>query len=102
MKIHFAFVVPPAHGHVNPTLPLVDELTRRGHRISYATAESFLPQAEDAGAQRVALPGEMDPSVLPRGKLTAGALVRMLRHLLADARRSFPVLAEHFQRDRPD
>ena len=104
MKRHFAFVVPPAHGHVNPTLPLVEELTRRGHQVSYAAAQSFLPQAEDAGAQPVALPGEMDPGILPQRKLTAEALVRvpLSRAVVLDARRSFPVLAEHFQHERPD
>lgn len=37
MGKHFAFVAPPAFGHVNPTLPLVEELVSRGHRVSYAT-----------------------------------------------------------------
>ena len=29
----------PAHGHVNPTLPVVRELTRRGHSVRYYEVE---------------------------------------------------------------
>jgi len=31
MSKHLVFVVTPGHGHVNPTLPLVEELVARGH-----------------------------------------------------------------------
>jgi len=27
----------PGHGHVNPTLPMVAELTRRGNEVIYRT-----------------------------------------------------------------
>ncbi|MBQ6644607.1 MAG: hypothetical protein IJH84_26755 [Saccharopolyspora sp.] len=45
-----AFAIIPAHGHVNPTLPLVEELTRRGHRVSYLTGEAWQGPVEAAGA----------------------------------------------------
>ena len=35
MDRHLAFVSLPAHGHVNPALPVVAELVRRGWRVSY-------------------------------------------------------------------
>jgi len=50
---HLAFVGLPAHGHVNPTLPLVAELVRRGWRVSYATGERFRADVEKAGATLV-------------------------------------------------
>jgi MGT family glycosyltransferase len=40
----------PGHGHVNPTLPLVAELSRRGHRITYFVTEGFRTGVEVAGA----------------------------------------------------
>ncbi len=40
----------PFHGHINPTLPLVEELTRRGDRIIYYSSEAFRPAIEQAGA----------------------------------------------------
>jgi len=39
--MHISFITAPAPGHVYPTLPLVQELTRRGHRVSYATSPAF-------------------------------------------------------------
>ena len=43
----------PAHGHVNPTLPLVRELTSRGHRVltQQALTEHTLEFAFRAAAE---------------------------------------------------
>jgi MGT family glycosyltransferase len=63
------FLTPPAHGHVNPTLPVVQELVRRGEQvICYNTAE-FRPQLERAGA--VFRP-------YPDSDLTAAEIARIL------------------------
>jgi MGT family glycosyltransferase len=40
----------PGHGHVAPSLPLVAELTRRGHDITYHTSEGFRAAVEATGA----------------------------------------------------
>lgn len=40
----------PFYGHVNPTLSLVAELTRRGEQITYYASETFRPAIEHAGA----------------------------------------------------
>ncbi|MEJ0034871.1 MAG: macrolide family glycosyltransferase [Gammaproteobacteria bacterium] len=40
----------PYHGHVNPCLPLIQELTRRGERVVLYGLETFRRVAEDAGA----------------------------------------------------
>lgn len=45
-----AFFNIPFHGHINPTLPLVAELTRRGDHITYYSSESFRPAIEQTGA----------------------------------------------------
>ncbi|MGN0774461.1 MAG: macrolide family glycosyltransferase [Candidatus Ventricola sp.] len=52
----------PAHGHVNPTLPLVRELTARGHRVLYYDAEAFREKIEAAGAQLVPIDAFMPPA----------------------------------------
>jgi len=41
----------PAHGHVNPTLPVVRELSARGHRVIYYDAEEFRGKIEAAGVE---------------------------------------------------
>lgn len=40
----------PAHGHVNPSLPLVAELARRGHQITCFLTRGFGADVEAAGA----------------------------------------------------
>ncbi|GAA4857637.1 glycosyltransferase [Saccharopolyspora rosea] len=57
--MHLLFTSVPAHGHVNPTLPLVRELVRRGHRVSYAVHEEFRSVVEPTGATVLPVPGEM-------------------------------------------
>ncbi|MGM1057965.1 macrolide family glycosyltransferase [Saccharothrix sp. Mg75] len=99
---HFAFVSAPAAGHVNPTLPLVEELVRRGHRVSYATGPATASGPARAGAKPVVLPSELPPDMDERGEFTAEQLAVTLEHFLADAEVSFPVLAEHFRGDPPD
>ncbi|MFC4030120.1 macrolide family glycosyltransferase [Streptomyces polygonati] len=99
---HFAFVSAPASGHVNPTLPLVEELVRRGHRVSYATGPATMDGPLAAGATPVVLPSELPPDMGARGEFTADQLAVTLEYFLADARASFPVLSDHFSADRPD
>ncbi len=48
MKI--AWFCIPAHGHTNPTLGLVRELTGAGHQVFYFSFEEFRPGLEAAGA----------------------------------------------------
>ena len=55
MKI-VAFNV-PATGHVDPSLPLVAELVRRGHQVSYFLTEKYRPQVEATGATYLETPG---------------------------------------------
>ena len=45
--MNIAFFCIPAHGHTNPTLAVVRELTARGHTVRYYTTEAFRarPQA---------------------------------------------------------
>ncbi len=43
----------PAHGHTNPTLGVVRELTSRGHRVIYYSYEPFREKIENAGAEFV-------------------------------------------------
>lgn len=46
-----AFFSIPAHGHVNPTLPVVSELIRRGEFVTYYNTEAFRGKIESTGAE---------------------------------------------------
>jgi len=45
--VYFSF---PAHGHVNPTLPVIRELVRRGREVIYYGTEPFRPAIQATGA----------------------------------------------------
>ncbi len=48
MKIAWFYI--PAHGHTNPTLGVVKELTSAGHQVFYFSFEMFREKIEKAGA----------------------------------------------------
>ena len=100
MDRHIAFVSLPAHGHVNPTLPVVAELVRRGWRISYVTAERFGPEVEKTGATLVPTAGRLPGGPGP-GRLSPAAFAGFLERITADARDSLPGIREHFRVDPP-
>ena len=41
----------PAHGHTNPTIEVVRELTKRGNKVYYYSFEEFREKIENAGAK---------------------------------------------------
>ncbi|MEV7996338.1 macrolide family glycosyltransferase [Streptomyces sp. NPDC086077] len=53
MQRHIAFFNFPAVGHVNPTIGVVEELVRRGHRVTCTATEHFAPIVKAAGAEPV-------------------------------------------------
>ena len=55
MKI--AWFCIPAHGHTNPTLGLVRELTEAGHEVWYFSFEEFRGKIESAGATFIGCDG---------------------------------------------
>ena len=47
----------PAHGHTNPTLGLVREITNAGHKVYYFSFEMFREKIEKAGAEFIGCDG---------------------------------------------
>lgn len=45
------FLSIPAHGHINPTLGLVNELVKQGEEITYFCSENFKEKIEKTGAK---------------------------------------------------
>jgi MGT family glycosyltransferase len=108
MSKHVVFAAPPAHGHVNPTLPLVEELVRRGHRVSYVTGARSAPSVRAAGATLVEVPWNEEPppsgggAAERGGAFDLGFLTGFFVSHVTRASEAFPALLEHFRRDRPD
>ena len=103
MPHHLAFAIMPAHGHVNPTLPLVEELTRRGHRVSYLTGEAWQGPVEAAGAEFVPVPDGMPTGGPPPNFKDGLNTVRsMLERFLEAAQESVPETLRALRADPPD
>ena len=58
--LHIVMIGVPAHGHMNPHLPVLAELVARGHRVDVTTPAGFAPAVAGTGATVVPV-----TSVLP-------------------------------------
>jgi len=67
----------PAHGHINPTLPIVNELVKRGETIIYYSTEAFREKIEKAGARY-----KPYSFSLPQGPTSGGNFVNLAGMLL--------------------
>jgi MGT family glycosyltransferase len=95
-----AFLNIAMHGRVNPTLPVVAELVRRGHTVTYHTSPAFQAEIEDAGATVHLYPGGDQPLPDPPLPITlVDGLVRtaieLVPQLLTDLSRIQPDLIVH-------
>ncbi|WP_367132652.1 macrolide family glycosyltransferase [Saccharothrix sp. HUAS TT1] len=93
------FVTLTGHGHVTPTLALVEELVGRGCRVRYATGGENARAVVAAGARWVGLPGL--PPFRPVGTGDR-AVAEWFRHYFEAMRAVYPVLREHCLARRPD
>jgi UDP:flavonoid glycosyltransferase YjiC (YdhE family) len=101
---HIAVFNIPALGHVNPTLALVAELTRRGHRVSYTSIEARTAVVESVGARLVPYLSSRpaDTQLLPPAPGRAEYLADNLLSFLAEAELTLPQVEPVFDADRPD
>ena len=72
---NIVFLSVPAWGHLNPVLPIISELVRRGHRVTVFDEPPFAAAVEATGARFVAYPKAISmedmSAVLMRGDLMA-------------------------------
>ncbi len=88
------------HGRVNPTLPVVSELVRRGHHVSYHSSPQFRDEIEATGATVHLYPGGDQPLPDPPIPLTlleglARTTLAVLPTVLTDLRGIRPDLVVH-------
>lgn len=95
-----AFLNVPMHGHVNPTLPVVAELVRRGHSVTYHIAPAFSAEIEATGATVYPYPEADRPLADPPMPVTmidglARTAVDLLPRVLSELRDIRPDLIVH-------
>ena len=90
----------PAHGHMNPHLPVLAELVARGHRVEVTTPSGFAPAVAGTGATVVPV-----TSVLPdedRGETWPDDPVAGMARFLDEGVHVLPQARAAFDDDRPD
>jgi dTDP-L-oleandrosyltransferase len=101
MKRHIAFLNIPAAGHITPTLGVVEELVKRGHKVSYLAADGFAERIASTGAEVIPYTTTLDPrTIAPTG--AEDWLARVLLGAVREAAATAPSLEAHFGDDLPD
>ncbi len=96
--LHIAMIGTTAPSHIYPSLAVIAELVRRGHRVTYAVGESLASFVEPTGARVVPF-----DSLLPQGEETWPDDPAAAMHVFLDeAIAAFPVLTTAYDGDRPD
>lgn len=95
-----AFLNVAMHGHINPTLPVVAELVRRGHSVTYHTTPAYAEEIAATGARVLLYSGDEAPLAGPPTPVTvmeqlARTAVTVLPGVLADLRGTRPELIVH-------
>ena len=92
----------PAFGHVNPTLPVVQELAKRGEQVIYYNTDEFRPQIERTGATFRAYPASALTSGEIATALEGGNISNISVLLLRVAETLTPFVLDEFEREKPD
>ena len=91
-----AFMNIAMHGRVNPTLPIVAELVRRGHSVTYHTSPAFSEAIAATGAKVLLYSGGDQPLPDPPIPIT------LLEGLVSTAIRVLPTALTELRGIRPD
>lgn len=91
----------PAHGHINPSLPLVTELVQRGHQITYFASENYRARLEATGAVFMVYSSVGDDYFDAQG-LHAGVPQKVAHALITTTRMILPELLEKARTLQPD
>jgi MGT family glycosyltransferase len=90
----------PAYGHVNPTLPVVTELVRRGHHVIYYNSDTFEQAIKVTGAEFRSYPnsGTSEAELAKR----VNNLVTVSVFILEESIRLLPFSLEQIEQENPD
>lgn len=90
----------PAYGHVNPTLPVVTELVRRGHHVVYYNSDTFGQAIKETGAEFRSYPNSSTSEADLAKRVNN--LVNVTVFMLEESIRLLPFLLDEIEREKPD
>ena len=96
----FLFFNIPAYGHVNPTLPVVTELVRRGHQVVYYNADTFEQTIKGTGVDFRSYPNSSTSEAELAKRVNNLVTVSVL--MLEESLRLLPFSVEQIEREKPD
>lgn len=96
------FLGSPAYGHVNPTLPVVQELAQRGEQVIYYNTDEFRTLIESTGATFHAYPPMGLTAATISEALHDGDLSNITGLVLRAAESLVPFFVDEFKREQPD
>lgn len=97
---HIAYFSFPGFSHVSQMLGTVDELVRRGHRVSFVVADQYAHLVRDRGAELVVYHSDF-PQWIDKVR-TADDAVTMIIDLMREGFAPLSAALRHFADDRPD
>jgi len=96
----FLFFNIPAYGHVNPTLPVVTELVKRGHQVVYHNSDTFEQTLKGTGVEFRPYPNSSTSEAELAKRVNN--LVTVSVFLLEESLRLLPFSLEQIEREKPD
>ncbi|MEU0531556.1 macrolide family glycosyltransferase [Amycolatopsis tolypomycina] len=99
LRKHIVMVGCTAPSHIYPSLGVISELVRRGHRVSYVVGAPLAALVAPTGAEVVE-----HPTIFPLGEAAVwpDEPAEAMRVFLDEAIAIHPALTERFDDDRPD
>lgn len=91
----------PAYGHLNPVLPIVRRLVRRGHQVTVYNEASFEPLIAATGASFAAYPPVIHLEDFSR-TLKDGNMIAWIEMILGATGPLLSALTRRLRADRPD
>lgn len=96
----FIFVNIPSLSHVNPTLPMVQELVVRGEEVIYYLTEPFREAIEATGATFRSYESQIER--INQAATSSGKLVGLPMHMLDEALFVIPQILDSIRDEQPD
>lgn len=96
----FVFINPPFHAHINPNLPIVQELVARGNEVVYYLTERYRSAIEATGARFQGYESRIEQTGYNLQHLSQGVTVPIM--MIDESLYVMPQTLERIRADQPD